>query len=97
MTFILVLLFKYGCTNIIYAYMGLAGFSIFFVLAGIIAIELLQKWHVHLDFISFAYILFNFAASWAAGVVGWEPLWQMRAGACCGHRGPVGTVFHHRW
>ncbi|PSC76470.1 presenilin isoform B [Micractinium conductrix] len=61
MTFVLVLLFKYGCVRVIYAYMGLAGFSIFFVLAGIIALELLQHWHVHLDFISFSYILFNFA------------------------------------
>lgn len=30
------------CVRVIYAYMGLAGFSIFFVLAGIIALELLQ-------------------------------------------------------
>lgn len=48
--------------RLIYAYMGFAGFSIFFVLAGIILIELLQTWHVHLDFISFTYILWNFAA-----------------------------------
>lgn len=61
MTFILVLLFKYGYTKFIYAYMGFAGFSIFFVLAGIIALQLLQTWHVHIDFISFTYILFNFA------------------------------------
>ncbi|KAI7844377.1 hypothetical protein COHA_002175 [Chlorella ohadii] len=61
MTFVLVLLFKYGCVKLIYAYMGFAGFSIFFVLAGVIALELLQKWDVHTDFISFTYILFNFA------------------------------------
>ncbi|KAL4445803.1 hypothetical protein ABPG77_009002 [Micractinium sp. CCAP 211/92] len=61
MTFILVLLFKYGYIRIIQAYMGFAGFSIFFVLAGIILIELLQTFHVHLDFISFTYILWNFA------------------------------------
>ena len=47
MTFVLVLLFKYGCVKLIYAYMGFAGFSIFFVLAGVIALELLQKWDVH--------------------------------------------------
>lgn len=29
--------------------------------AGIIALELLQTWDVHTDFVSFAYILFNFA------------------------------------
>ncbi|KAL4425797.1 hypothetical protein ABPG75_009813 [Micractinium tetrahymenae] len=61
MTFVLVLLFKYGYVRVIYAYMGFAGFSIFFVLAGIISIELLQTWHVHLDFVSFTYLLWNFA------------------------------------
>ena len=49
------------CVRVIYAYMGLAGFSIFFVLTGIIAVELLQKWDVHMDYFSFVYILFNFA------------------------------------
>ena len=81
------------CVKLIYAYMGFAGFSIFFVLTGVIALELLQKWDVHTgargcaglrcgspgcalrqaatqmppsrsrcaDFISFTYILFNFA------------------------------------
>lgn len=63
------LLTRIGCVcavqyiRIIQAYMGFAGFSIFFVLAGIILIELLQSFHVHLDFISFTYILWNFAVS----------------------------------
>lgn len=29
--------------------------------AGIIALELLQKWDVHMDWVSFTYILYNFA------------------------------------
>eukprot|EP00887_Chlorella_sp_A99_P001007 scaffold5.g1007.t1 len=61
MTFVLVLLFKYGYVRVIYAYMGFAGFAIFFVLTGIISLELLQKWDVGLDLISFSYILWNFA------------------------------------
>jgi presenilin 1 len=61
MTFALVLLFKYGCTKIIYGYMGFSAFSIFFLLTGIIALELLQKASVHLDWITFTYVLLNFA------------------------------------
>lgn len=65
------------CVRVIYAYMGLAGFSIFFVLTGIIALELLQKWDVHTDFISFTYILYNFAVS-HGGAGGYH-----RCAACC--------------
>ena len=61
MTFILVLLFKYGCTKLIYGYMGFSGFSIFFVLTGLITLELLQTYGAELDWISFTYMLFNFA------------------------------------
>ncbi len=61
MTFILVLLFKYGYTRFIYGYMAFAGFSIFFMLTGIIAALLIQKLHAHLDYISFFFILYNFA------------------------------------
>lgn len=49
-------------TRVIHAYMCFAGFSIFFVLVGIIAIQVLQKEGGHMDWISFVYILFNFAA-----------------------------------
>ncbi|EFN56673.1 hypothetical protein CHLNCDRAFT_144542 [Chlorella variabilis] len=62
MTFALVLLFKHGYVRVIYAYMGFAGFSIFFVLTGLISIQLLQKAAIHTDFITFTYILLNFAA-----------------------------------
>jgi len=51
------------CTKLIYAYMGLSGFSIFFVLTGVILIELLHQAGAHMDWISFGYILFNFAVS----------------------------------
>jgi presenilin 1 len=48
-------------TRIIYIYMAFSGFTTFFVLCGIIAIEVLQKAGAHMDWISFAVILFNFA------------------------------------
>ncbi|KAK9816378.1 hypothetical protein WJX74_000624 [Apatococcus lobatus] len=60
-TFILVLLFKYGYTNIIYGYMGFAGFSIFFILTGVIALRLLEKAGIAMDAFSFLFILWNFA------------------------------------
>ena len=41
--------------------MGFSAFSIFFLLAGIIVIQLLQKAGASMDWISFTIILFNFA------------------------------------
>ena len=50
------------CVRFIYAYMGFAGFSIFFFLTGAIALQLLEKAHARLDAFSFLFILYNFAA-----------------------------------
>lgn len=61
MTFVLVLLFKYGYTQFIYGYMAFAGFSIFFALTGIIAALLIQRVHAHIDVFSFLFVLYNFA------------------------------------
>lgn len=49
------------CENVIYAYMGFAAFSIFFVIAGIVAIQLLQMQPVPIDLISFFFVLWNFS------------------------------------
>ncbi len=57
----MVLLFKYRCTKAIYVYLGFSGFSIFFLLTGIIVVQLLQKAGAHMDWISLCYILLNFA------------------------------------
>lgn len=78
MTFVLVMLFKRGYTRCIYAYMGFAGFSIFFFLAGTIMLALLQHLRIHIDVISFAYMLFNFAVSSGSrrvGIVGIVVFW----------------------
>ncbi|KAK9828549.1 hypothetical protein WJX72_000710 [[Myrmecia] bisecta] len=61
MTFLLVLLFKYRCTKLIYGYMGFSGFSIFFVLAGTIGLQLLQTWQIPIDAFSYCFILYNFS------------------------------------
>lgn len=51
-------------TNIIYGYMGFAGFSIFFILTGVIALRLLEKAGIAMDAFSFIFILWNFAVSY---------------------------------
>lgn len=51
------------CENVIYAYMGFAAFSIFFVIAGIVALQLLQMQTIPLDLVSFFFILWNFSVS----------------------------------
>eukprot|EP00873_Tetraselmis_striata_P023226 jgi/Tetstr1/443490/TSEL_031497.t1 len=61
MTFVLFLLFKYKCYKVIYAYMGFAGFNIFFFLTGTLWLKVMQAWHLHIDAISFCFILYNFA------------------------------------
>jgi hypothetical protein len=45
----------------IYGYMGFAGFSIFFFLSGLIALQLIEKAQIRLDAISFIFYLYNFA------------------------------------
>lgn len=49
------------CTRFIYGYMAFAGFSIFFTLTGLIALQLVVKIGLVLDAFSFAFILYNFA------------------------------------
>lgn len=43
--------------------MAFAGFSIFFVLLGIIVLQLLVKFQIPLDAFSFTFILYNFSVS----------------------------------
>lgn len=45
----------------IYGYMGVAGFSIFFFLTGVIVLQLLEKMQARLDVFSFLFVLYNFA------------------------------------
>ena len=41
--------------------MGFAGFSIFFLLTGVVAIQLIQLQPVPVDAVSFTFILWNFS------------------------------------
>ena len=49
--------------NIIWGYMGFAGFLIFFVLTGVILIDLVKLTRLRLDWFSFCYMLYNFSVS----------------------------------
>ena len=49
------------CTRFIYSYMAFAGFSIFFTLTGLVALQLVVRFSVVLDAVSFTFILYNFA------------------------------------
>lgn len=62
MTFVIVLLFKYGCVKFIYAYMGFALFTIFFFITGGVVIDLLAKASIRLDAFSLVFMLYNFSA-----------------------------------
>lgn len=71
MTFVLLLLFKYGCVKCIYGYMGFAVLTIFFGLVGAIVVQLLRKADLHMDAISLCFILYNFSVVGMLGLFFW--------------------------
>ncbi|MEW5297730.1 MAG: hypothetical protein WDW36_000915 [Sanguina aurantia] len=68
-TFLLVLLFKYRCYKFIYCYLGLGVFNVFFALTGALAIQLLQLADIHMDALSFCFLLFNFSVVGTTGLL----------------------------
>ncbi|KAF5831859.1 Presenilin-domain-containing protein [Dunaliella salina] len=69
MTFAIVLLFKFGCQRIVWAWMAIGVFDIFFAITGLIGIEVLQALGIHMDVYSFFFMLFNFAVVGVIGVL----------------------------
>lgn len=61
MTFVLFLLFKWGCYKLIYGYMGFAMLNIFFFFTGALVLQLLRQIGLHMDLFSLAFLLFNFS------------------------------------
>ncbi|WIA21037.1 hypothetical protein OEZ85_005365 [Tetradesmus obliquus] len=61
MTFVLFLLFKWGCYKLIYGYMGFAMLNIFFFFTGALVLQLLRLIGLHMDLFSLAFLLFNFS------------------------------------
>lgn len=68
MTFALVAAFKAGWSSAIQAYMAVSGFSIFFVLTGIIALQVVATLRVTVDALTFGFLLWNFAAAGVASL-----------------------------
>ena len=79
LTFVLVLLFKYGCARCIWVYMGFAGLQIFAVLGGIVWLQLFERaraapWPgeaLDMDALSFSVVLWNFSAVGVLTVFFW--------------------------
>ncbi|KAF6255797.1 Presenilin-domain-containing protein [Scenedesmus sp. NREL 46B-D3] len=61
MTFVLFLLFKWGCYKLIYGYMGFAMLNIFFAFTGALVLQLLRLMGLHMDLFSLTFLLFNFS------------------------------------
>ena len=78
LTFVLVLLFKYGCARFIWAYMGFAGLQIFAVLGGIVWLQLFERARaapggdrLDVDALSFGILLWNFSVVGVLSVFFW--------------------------
>jgi len=61
-------------TRFIYGYMAFAGFSIFFVLAGILLLQLLETFDMAMDAFSYLFILYNFAVCSPQQIFHWGHL-----------------------
>lgn len=59
--------------KVIYAYMGFAMFNVFFFLTGALILQLLRLSGVHMDLVSFCFLLFNFSVRPAgcSGIYAW--------------------------
>ncbi|CAI5504676.1 unnamed protein product [Closterium sp. Naga37s-1] len=58
-TFVLVGLFYCGCARCIWGYMGFSGFVIFAGLGGTLAVQLIQRFSIPIDIITFALLVYN--------------------------------------
>lgn len=70
-TFILLYLFKHGYTKFIYWYFCFTGFSVFFIMAGILSLQLLQASGIAMDAVSFMFLLLNFAVTGILSLFVW--------------------------
>lgn len=53
------------CYKVIYGYMGFAMFNVFFFLTGALVLQLLRLSGIHMDLLSFCFLLFNFSVSFS--------------------------------
>lgn len=67
-TFMLVVLFYYRCTKCLRAYMGLSAFTVLAWMGGIVALQIIRKYSIPIDIITFLICIINFASVGVAAV-----------------------------
>eukprot|EP00899_Mesostigma_viride_P008090 jgi/Mesvir1/17282/Mv07688-RA.2 len=72
LTFILFLCFKYKCSKAIWAYMGFAGFTLFFGFGGGLFAEICVALGFQLDLITFFIVLWNFSVMGVLAAFFWH-------------------------
>ena len=83
MTFGLYLLFKHRCGSVIWAYMAFSGFSIFGVLGATVALQVLRRYEINVDVVSFAFYTWNVTVVGVLSVFLWPGSLRVKQGFWC--------------
>lgn len=73
MTFILVLLYKYRCTKLIFGWMIFAVVMLLFSFGGQMWLSLFKKYNIPLDIVTFYFVMFNISVTGGITVFGYAP------------------------
>ena len=68
MTFMFVFLIKYNCMKIVYCWLGFSVLNLLGAMGGLLFWKLLQAFNVGIDYLSFSFILWNFAIGGIAAI-----------------------------
>jgi len=79
-TFGLYLLFKHRCGSVIWAYMAFSGFSIFGVLGATVALQVLRRYEINVDVVSFAFYTWNVTVVGVLSVFLWSGSLRVKQG-----------------
>ena len=79
-TFGLYLLFKHRCGSVIWAYMAFSGFSIFGVLGATVALQVLRRYEINVDVVSFASYTWNVTVVGVLSVFLWPGSLRVKQG-----------------
>ena len=79
-TFGLYLLFKHRCGSVIWAYMAFSGFSIFGVLGATVALQVLRRYEINVDVVSFAFYTWNVTVVGVLSVFLWPGSLRVKQG-----------------
>ena len=79
-TFGLYSLFKHRCGSVIWAYMAFSGFSIFGVLGATVALQVLRRYEINVDVVSFAFYTWNVTVVGVLSVFLWPGSLRVKQG-----------------